>query len=64
MYRCPICQETMEHDLARFLSHTDQHILDVIQKRHPEWAGKSGLCQKCLDYYKGQIQGDSSKCGG
>ncbi len=64
MYRCPICEETMDRDLARFLGHADQHILDEIKKRHPKWVEKDGLCQKCVDYYKGQMQGGPFKCGG
>lgn len=64
MYRCPVCQETMSRDLARFLSHADQHILDEVKKRHPDWVEADGLCQKCVDYYKGQMQGGTFKCGG
>lgn len=62
MYTCPICQKTMGRDLVLFLNHTDQHIVDQILKKHPEWAKKDGLCQPCVDYYKGQIRGDGS-CG-
>ena len=59
-YKCPLCQETMDRDLARFLDHTNQHVIDKIKSRHPEWQASDGTCQPCLEYYQGQLAGDAA----
>ena len=51
-YTCPTCGEKLERDLLSFISHTDQHILDVLKKKNPQWVTKDGFCVKCLDHYK------------
>jgi hypothetical protein len=51
-YICPTCGQAMERDLLVFIAHTDQHIVDEIKKRHPEWITKDGFCLKCLEYFK------------
>lgn len=62
-YRCPICGEEMERDLILFLGHADEHIVEAVKKKHPEWVDQDGICAKCLDYYKGQLKGDHYRCG-
>ena len=51
-YVCPLCQKKINRDLLLFNAHTEQHILDVIKKDHPDWAAQDGTCKKCADYYK------------
>ncbi len=48
----------MERDLALFLSHTDQHVIDQIKREHPEWATADGVCKPCAEYYKKQLSGE------
>ncbi len=58
-YKCSICSEEIDGDLLVYIDHTEQHIMDEIKLNHPDWIGKDGICQKCVDYYKGQLKGDS-----
>ena len=60
-YHCPLCGKTMERNLAIFLSHTDQHVIDQIKKEHPEWVEANGACQPCAEYYRKQLNGESSQ---
>lgn len=41
-----------------YIHHTEQHIVDVIKKDHPDWASQDGSCPRCMDFYRKQITGD------
>jgi len=56
-YKCATCGARVERDLVAFIKHTDKHVIEAIQKDHPEWVAKDGVCHKCLDYYKKEIKG-------
>lgn len=51
-YTCGTCGKKVERDLVVFMKHTEAHIIAEIQKAHPEWAAKDGICPPCLDYFK------------
>ena len=53
---CPTCGKKMPRDLAVVFPHTEEHIVDMIKKKHPEWADKDGICKKCHEYYKSQLR--------
>jgi len=58
-YNCPICGKIIPRgDLRLIRAHTDKHIIDVIRKKHPDWAQGDGMCMKCYRYYKGQLKGE------
>ncbi len=57
VYICDVCNEKVTGDSLVFISHTERHIADIIQKQHPDWAEKNGVCPKCLEYYKRQLKG-------
>ena len=57
-YTCPICSHEIERDLMVFIQHTDGHIIEAIQKAHPKWVVKEGVCDPCLEYYKKQLGKD------
>ena len=59
-YKCSVCRQEVEQALVVFTQHTEAHIVDAIKERHPEWASNDGVCQRCVDYYKGQIQGEGN----
>lgn len=45
---CPLCNKPVDS-----IEHiTEQWLLDVIRKEHPEWIEKNGLCTKCIAYYR------------
>ena len=58
-YKCSICSEKIDGDLLVYVDHTEQHIMDEIKLSHPNWVENDGVCQKCVDYYKGQMKGNS-----
>ena len=58
-YKCSTCSEKVDGDLLVYIDHTEQHIMDEIKVSHPEWEETDGICQKCVDYYKGQMKGTS-----
>ena len=52
---CPICRKRISRDLAVVIPHTEELIIDVIKKKHPDWVDKDGICKKCYEYYKSQL---------
>ena len=60
-YKCSVCGESVEDDLLVYINHTEKHIADEIQANHPDWAGEDGICNKCVEYYRKQMQGESSE---
>ncbi|MCK5012632.1 MAG: hypothetical protein KAS66_02345, partial [Candidatus Omnitrophica bacterium] len=60
-YKCSVCDEHVKDDLLVYINHTETHIMDEIRASHPDWAEKDGLCKKCIDYYRDQLKGKSSK---
>jgi len=58
-YQCPICGEPIDKDIAVYIDHTEQHIVDEIKKDHPNWGGQDGTCRRCLEHYRGQMRGDT-----
>jgi len=49
----------MVRDLALFLDHTNQHVIEEIKKTHPEWVEADGACQPCVEYYRKAMSGDT-----
>jgi hypothetical protein len=52
---CPTCGKTIPLDLPIIISHTEEHIIDVIKRDHPDWVEKDGICKKCYEFYKSQL---------
>ncbi len=57
MYQCSVCGKSVSNDLKILIQHTEEHIVDIIKKKHPEWIEKDGVCQKCVEYYRKQLKG-------
>ena len=57
IYTCPTCGIKMERDLLLFTQHTDQHVVDELKKRHPDWITEDGYCPRCLDHFKRSMTG-------
>jgi len=53
---CPTCGKHIPRDLLIIIPHTEEHIVEVIKKEHPEWIGQDGICKKCYEYYKEQLK--------
>ncbi len=57
-YTCPLCNETMAHDLILFLSHGEDHIITEIKKSNPHWVAENGACAPCVEYYRKAMRGN------
>lgn len=60
-YTCPVCGQKTPRDLVVFLDHTNEHIYELMKKKHPEWSGKDGLCSKCHEHLKAILKGEAVK---
>jgi len=58
-YQCPVCNKKTPRDLAVYIDHTNQHIVEEIKKDHPQWVSGDGTCKPCMDYYETQISGEA-----
>ncbi len=58
-FTCPLCGKKTPRDLAVFLEHTNQHVVDAIKKEHPEWVAPDGTCRACFQYYEQALSGES-----
>ena len=54
---CPTCEKAIPYDLKVIVSHTDEHIIEVIKKLKPNWKEEDGVCKKCYEYYINQLHG-------
>lgn len=56
-YICSVCKKRISGGLVALQDHTDEHIIDLLKADHPDWVEADGICQKCLDHYRGQLRG-------
>ena len=56
-YICDLCGKNIKGDSLVFIDHSEQHIVDIIKSKHPEWIETDGICQKCFEYYRKQLRG-------
>ena len=54
-FSCPVCGKLIPRELLAIISHGEEHVIDEIKKKHPQWHKSDPLCKKCYDYYKTQI---------
>lgn len=57
-YFCSVCKQKVERDLVKYIHHTEQHIIDAIKKKHPDWNCSDGLCPKCLECFHKAMRGE------
>ena len=60
-YQCSVCQKAIEGDMAVYMDHTQNHIMDLVKRDHPQWVQSDGLCKPCYEYYKAEIEGSIFK---
>jgi len=60
-YKCSLCGQVVLSDLKKYFDHTEDHIIDIIKKDHPNWVAEDGMCLKCQEHYKRQLKGESSQ---
>lgn len=54
-FTCPNCGKEMDADLLVIVPHNEEHIIDEIKKKNPDWVESDGICKKCYEYYKSQL---------
>ena len=55
-FKCPVCEIVVPYDLQIIIPHAEEHIIDEIKKKHPDWVQNDGICKKCYEYYKSQMR--------
>ena len=60
-YECSVCQQKITGEMMMYIDHTEKHVIDLIKHDHPDWVEKDGVCQKCAEYYRQEIQGSIFK---
>lgn len=57
VYVCPVCGKKLERELMSVTKHMEEHIVEAIKKKHPEWVDADGTCDRCYSYFKDQMSG-------
>ena len=61
VYACDVCGQRVAGDMINYIDHTERHVIDLVKHDHPDWIESSGICKKCLEYYRDEIQGSVFK---
>lgn len=51
-YKCQICEREIDDFASIAHIRTEEYLLDLIRKDHPEWKETKGTCHKCVAYYR------------
>ncbi|MFA6349363.1 MAG: hypothetical protein WCY12_00345 [Candidatus Omnitrophota bacterium] len=51
-YKCQICEREIDDYISLAHIKSEEYLLELIQKDHPEWVGKGKTCHKCVEYYR------------
>ncbi|NQU94653.1 MAG: hypothetical protein HQ549_00260 [Candidatus Omnitrophica bacterium] len=55
-FTCPTCGKSLPRELLVIIPHTEEHIINEIKKKHPDWKEEDGICKKCYNYLKTQMK--------
>lgn len=55
-YTCQICRRVIDANNALAHVKTEEYLLNLIKKDHPEWKEDKGACEKCIEYYRELIR--------
>lgn len=51
-YRCQLCQREIDERVALTHIKTEEYLIDLIKKDHPEWNKDKKTCHSCVEYYR------------
>jgi hypothetical protein len=51
-YFCQICAREIDESAALMHVKTEEYLLELIRRDHPEWKEDKNTCPKCIDYYR------------
>jgi len=52
---CPLCNDSVNKLLYPFHADSERLVIGRIKEQHPAWLENSGLCSRCMDYYRTEI---------
>ena len=55
-YTCQICDRQIDVNAALTHVKTEEYLLNLIKKDHPEWREEKGTCPQCVAYYRELIK--------
>ena len=55
-YRCQICDRDIDDFASIVHVKTEEYLIDLIRRDHPEWKKDKATCQKCVEYYRKLIK--------
>lgn len=55
-YICQICNRGIDNSIALTHVKTEEYLLGLIKKDHPEWKETDGACPECINYYRELIK--------
>ena len=58
-YQCSVCGSKVADDLLVYVRHTETHIIESIKANHPEWVENEGICEKCMEYLRRELKGET-----
>ena len=51
-YKCQICGKMIHQSHSLEHAKTEEYLLNLIRKDHPEWKDQDITCPECLEYYR------------
>ena len=55
-HECQICRKLVDDSVGLAHIKTEEYIIELIRKDHPEWDKNKGTCDLCLEYYRELIK--------
>jgi len=55
-YICQICKRKVDEKIALVHVKTEEYLIDLIRKDHPQWHEAKATCKKCVQYYRKLIK--------
>jgi hypothetical protein len=55
-YKCQICNRIIHEEHALEHVKTEEYLIELIKKNHPQWHHKEPTCRECIDYYRKLIK--------
>jgi len=51
-YRCRICDRDIDDFVSIAHIKTEEYLIELIMRDHPEWEKDNKICHQCVDYYR------------
>lgn len=52
IYKCQICDRAIHEEHALEHIKTEEYLIELIRKSHPQWHHKEPTCRECIEYYR------------